>query len=110
MAESSGSSHVESMKRIARLLSMLVIAVSPAAAQDRLMFGMRVRVALPEGEIVEGRIASGDSTSLRVRVAGLGTKVIPRERILLITTMSGPGSDGAFLTGLVSGGIGALTI
>lgn len=98
------------MKPIARLLLMLAVTVAPAAAQDRLSVGMRVRVALPQGEMIDGKIAGGDSTSLRVRVDGSGTKVIPRDHILLITTASRSGGDRAFLSGVVAGGISALTV
>lgn len=110
MAESSGSLHVQSMQRIARFLLTVAITVSPAAAQDRLPLGTRVRLALPQGEMLEGKVTGGDASSLSLRVDGRGTLVVPRERILLLTAASNSVHDRAFLTGAVAGGIGALAI
>ena len=110
MAECRGSSHVAPMKRTLLLAAVALASVSPIMAQDRLSAGARVRLALPQGEVVEGNLLRGDSLSLFVRTDTKGIVEVPRQRVLLITTASQGSSQRALESGATAGGLAALLV
>lgn len=110
MAECRGSSHVAPMKRTLLLAAVALVSASPVMAQDRLSAGAMVRLALPQGEVVEGKLLRGDSLSLLVRTDTKGIVEVPRERVLLITTSSQGSSQRALESGVTAGGLAALLV
>jgi hypothetical protein len=109
IARDSSQSMSLRMRSTALLVIALACTTTGAAAQQTLAPQSRVRVALPEGQVLEGRAVGGDAATLTVRIEPTGElRTVQREQILLLTTMSESAASDPLRTSFLAGAVVAV--